>query len=125
MYLSGPLVNRYVTTHMHHRKALIVGGTVVSAGALIVSAFLEASAPALVVTQGVAFGVGGSLSYYAVQAYLPEWFITRRGLSNGVCFAGTAAGGLLVPYTLSAMLAVMSGRKALIILVRRSRPRSG
>jgi len=35
---------------------------------------------------------------------LSEWFVARRGLANGVVFAGTAIGGLIIPFLLEFLL---------------------
>lgn len=41
--------------------------------------------------------VGSALLYAPCISYLSEWFVAKRGLANGVIFAGTAAGGLVLP----------------------------
>lgn len=41
---------------------------------------------------------------YSTFYFLQEWFVERRGFANGVCFAGTAAGGLVLPFILNALL---------------------
>jgi MFS transporter, MCT family, solute carrier family 16 (monocarboxylic acid transporters), member 10 len=35
---------------------------------------------------------------------MSEWFIARRGLANGIVFAGTACGGLILPLILPGLL---------------------
>ncbi|BGP29058.1 hypothetical protein JCM10296v2_000794 [Rhodotorula toruloides] len=44
------------------------------------------------------------MAYYSTFYFLQEWFVGRRGFANGVCFAGTAAGGLVLPFILNALL---------------------
>ena len=58
-------------------------------------------------------------SYYTAQTFIPEWFVARRGLSTGVCFAGTAVGGLILPFVLNGLLSATSIRNTLLIVVRR------
>lgn len=43
-------------------------------------------------------------SDYPTFSFLSEWFVQRRGFANGVCFAGTAAGGLVYPFVLESLL---------------------
>jgi MFS transporter, MCT family, solute carrier family 16 (monocarboxylic acid transporters), member 10 len=43
----------------------------------------------LIFLQGVLYAIGGSLLYAPCMSYLSEWFVERRGLANGVIFAGT------------------------------------
>lgn len=49
----------------------------------------------LLLTQGVMFGVGMGLLYVAAAPLPNQWFDKRRGLANGVCAAGSGAGGIL------------------------------
>lgn len=122
---------RYLNARRHERKAVMIVGVAISTGSLIASAFLGRSAAALVATQGALYGVGGALVYYSAQTCasgqrqtsadytdIPEWFVARRGLSTGVCFAGTAVGGLILPFVLSGLLSATSSRNTLLIIVR-------
>jgi hypothetical protein len=38
----------------------------------------------LILTQGVLYGIGGSIVYYPTLQFLDEWFIVRKGLAFGV-----------------------------------------
>lgn len=80
----------------------------------------------LLCTQGLAYSFGGSIVYYPTFSFLSEWFITRRGFANGVCFAGTAAGGLVYPFVLEALLSRYGAEVTLQALVscRLLNPRS-
>jgi MFS transporter, MCT family, solute carrier family 16 (monocarboxylic acid transporters), member 10 len=53
---------------------------------------------------GVVYSIGGALLYHLTLSYLPAWFLTRRGLANGVVFAGTAVGGVFLPLILPPLL---------------------
>lgn len=52
----------------------------------------------LVWTQGLLYGVGGSLLYNPFIFYLDEWFVKRKGLAYGVAWAGTSFGGSIIPF---------------------------
>ncbi|EJT97393.1 MFS general substrate transporter [Dacryopinax primogenitus] len=54
----------------------------------------------LLLLQGVLYGIGGSVLYTPCLSYLSEWFVARRGTANGIIFAGTSAGGILLPLAL-------------------------
>uniref|UniRef100_A0A0W0G9P2 Putative monocarboxylate transporter 2 n=1 Tax=Moniliophthora roreri TaxID=221103 RepID=A0A0W0G9P2_MONRR len=70
----------------------------------------------LVFLQGVLYAVGGALLYYPCISYMSEWFVRRRGLANGVIFAGTAAGGLVLPLILPLLISSQGPSRALRIL---------
>ncbi len=56
------------------------------------------------------------LVYAPCISYLPEWFVNRRGLANGIIFAGTAAGGLIIPLVLPHLISAFGTAKTLRIL---------
>jgi len=72
----------------------------------------------LLLTQGLLYSIGGAMAYYSTFYYLQEWFVERRGFANGVCFAGTAAGGLVLPFILQALLERYGAETTLQALVR-------
>lgn len=51
----------------------------------------------LILTQGVLYGIGGSLLYNPFLFYLDEWFIRRKGMAYGVFFSGTGLVGSFIP----------------------------
>ena len=51
-------------------------------------------------------------------SYLTEWFVEKRGLANGVIFAGTALGGLILPFILDVLLEHYGIASTLRALVR-------
>jgi hypothetical protein len=38
----------------------------------------------LILTQGVLYGIGGSIIYYPTLLFLDEWFIQKKGFAFGV-----------------------------------------
>jgi MFS family permease len=50
----------------------------------------------LVLTQGVLYAIGGSLIYSPCMSYMSEWFVNRRGMANGVIFAGNVVSYFLI-----------------------------
>ncbi|KAJ6583983.1 MFS general substrate transporter [Mycena vulgaris] len=47
---------------------------------------------------------------------MSEWFVSRRGMANGILFAGTAAGGLILPLVLPPLISNYGSSKTLRIL---------
>ena len=58
----------------------------------------------LILTQGVLYGLGGTLLYNPAILFLQEWFSRRRGLAFGIMWSGTGIGGFTVPFLLTALL---------------------
>ncbi|GAA94519.1 uncharacterized protein L969DRAFT_14266 [Mixia osmundae IAM 14324] len=103
MYLLSPLIFAYINRFPGHRKRLSWSGAIICASSLVISSFAK-SAFQLVLTQGASYAIGGALIYYVNIASLSEWWVAKRGMANGIVFAGTAAGGLILPFVLNALI---------------------
>jgi MFS family permease len=103
MYLTAPLVygtlQRYPT---YSRKLCLVGFVILLAG--LIGASFANTVSQLLATQGILYGVGGSLLYFPVFIYLDEWFNKRRGLAYGIAIAGDGAGGVITPLAMEWIL---------------------
>lgn len=58
----------------------------------------------LLACEGVLYAIGGAMLYSPCLYYASEWFVARRGLANGIIFAGTAVGGIVFPLILPTLL---------------------
>ncbi|KAH9820006.1 major facilitator superfamily domain-containing protein [Melampsora americana] len=67
-------------------------------------------------SQGVGYGIGGAALYHPALSFLPEWFSARRGLANGVIFAGTGLGGLIFPFLIDMLLGKFGVKETLQII---------
>ncbi|KAF8122341.1 MFS general substrate transporter [Mycena galopus ATCC 62051] len=99
IYCSAPIINPIVARYPHHRRKSMWLGAALCSGTLFTASYAT-EIYQLIILQGVLYAIGGSLLYLPCITYLSEWFIARRGLANGILFAGTAAGGLLIPLAL-------------------------
>ncbi|KPV78552.1 uncharacterized protein RHOBADRAFT_51007 [Rhodotorula graminis WP1] len=103
IYLLGPPISFLLNPRPRWRLNIIRAGALICSLSLLLSSF--ATAPwQLLLTQGLLYSIGGAMAYYSTFYYLQEWYVERRGFANGVCFAGTAAGGLVLPFILQALL---------------------
>ncbi|KAJ7256829.1 major facilitator superfamily domain-containing protein [Mycena haematopus] len=119
IYCSGPVINPVAARYPHHRRksmwlgALLCGGTLL--GASYATELFQ-----LIFLQGVLYAVGGcklsTLLYLPCISFMSEWFVARRGMANGILFAGTAAGGLLLPLVLPLLISKYGSSKTLRIL---------
>ncbi|KAJ3537975.1 hypothetical protein NM208_g6102 [Fusarium decemcellulare] len=58
----------------------------------------------LVLTQGVLYGICGSIGYLPCILYMEQWFVRRKGLAYGIMWSGTGLGGFIIPLLLEAFL---------------------
>ncbi|KAE9399199.1 MFS general substrate transporter [Gymnopus androsaceus JB14] len=94
-----PLINRYPS---YRRPAMYIGLLVCWAS--LFGASYTTKVTTLVALQGVLYALGSALLYFPSLSYLAEWFINLRGFANGVLFAGTGVGGIVLPLTISRLL---------------------
>ncbi|KAJ2821521.1 hypothetical protein GGI24_004193, partial [Coemansia furcata] len=91
---SGILCERFDS-----RLVTFVGGLIMAA-ALVVASFCDTAVWKLIITQGVVFGVGASLTYVPAVSIPAQWFVKYRALAVGIVLAGSSVGGLwLTPVT--------------------------
>ncbi|KAJ7163485.1 major facilitator superfamily domain-containing protein [Mycena crocata] len=115
IYCSGVVVNPIAARYPHHRRKSMWLGAVLCCGALLGASYTTEILQ-LILLQGVIYGIGGSLLYLPCVSFMSEWFVVRRGLANGILFAGTAVGGLLLPLVLPALISKYGSSKTLRIV---------
>ncbi|KAJ4000865.1 MFS general substrate transporter [Lentinula boryana] len=111
----GPFITPVITRYPYHKRTSLYIGTILCWASLFTASYTS-QVVQLVVFQGVLYAIGGSLLYIPCISYLSEWFNHRRGLANGVVFAGTAVGGILLPLILPRLLSSYGPPKTLRIL---------
>ncbi|KAJ3745449.1 major facilitator superfamily domain-containing protein [Lentinula detonsa] len=115
IYCSGPFITPVITRYPYHKRTSLYIGTILCWASLFTASYTS-QVVQLVVFQGVLYAIGGSLLYIPCISYLSEWFNHRRGLANGVVFAGTGVGGILLPLILPPLLSSYGPPKTLRIL---------
>lgn len=58
----------------------------------------------LFLSQGVCFGFGMGMQFSATVGIIPQWFLRRRSLANGIVTAGSGIGGLVYSLATDAMI---------------------
>ena len=111
-YIGGlvvfPVYQRWPSTRMY---SFYLGLPLVALSMLVAS--FATHIAHLILTQGVFYGVAGTLMYNPVLLLLQEWFIVRKGLAFGVMWAGTGIAGVTVPFVVSALLQNLGWRATL------------
>ncbi|KAJ6504693.1 major facilitator superfamily domain-containing protein [Mycena vitilis] len=115
IYCSGAFINPIAARYPEHRRKSMWLGAVMCCGSLFAASYAT-KIYQLILLQGVFYGIGGAMLYLTCISYMSEWFVARRGMANGILFAGTAAGGLLLPLILPPMISKYGSSKTLRIL---------
>ncbi|KAH6874352.1 major facilitator superfamily domain-containing protein [Thelonectria olida] len=103
MYLDFPIV---VALQRFYPGALLWGpyvGLATMCLALTMSSFSQTTAH-LIVTQGILYGLGGSICYCPCMLYINDWFVQRRGIAYAIMWSGTGTGGFAIPLVLQYLL---------------------
>ncbi|APA08673.1 hypothetical protein sscle_04g034430 [Sclerotinia sclerotiorum 1980 UF-70] len=100
MYLFAPISLYVLETFPPIRRPSSVVGLVIILIALVAASFAT-QIWHLIITQGVLYAIGGSLSYSPTMFYLDQWFVRRKGLALGVMWSGVGTSGLIFPFLLS------------------------
>jgi Cu2+-exporting ATPase len=67
----------------------------------------------LILTQGVAYGLGFLIFYYPILSMVNEYWIARRGMAYGVLCGASGVSGSIMPFILQALLAKYGYRTTL------------
>lgn len=115
MALLAPLLSVIITRYPKSRRWLMMAGALICFLSMFASSFAT-SCMHVFWSQGVGYGIGGAALYHPALSFLPEWFSARRGLANGVIFAGTGLGGLIFPFLIDTLLGKFGVKETLQII---------
>ncbi|KAK0504325.1 MFS general substrate transporter [Armillaria luteobubalina] len=115
IYCSGPVIYPITARYPYHWRTMMWVGAVLCSASLFAASYTT-KVSTLVGLQGVLYAIGGSLLYPPCISYMSEWFVARRGFANGIIFAGTAIGGLILPLVLPNLISCFGTPKTLRIL---------
>ena len=103
MYFSGLFTFALYHYYPQLRRISTFVGLLIIVAAITASSFAT-TVPHLIITQGILYGIGGSLLYFPAILFIEEWFVRRKGLAFGIMWAGTGMAGVLIPIIMSAAL---------------------
>ncbi|TRM69370.1 major facilitator superfamily domain-containing protein [Schizophyllum amplum] len=114
MFCSGVVLYPIIVRYPRMRRPSVWIGAVLCAASLFGASYTR-QIPLLFGLQGVLYAVGGSFLYFPTIFYMNEWFIRLRGTASGIVFAGTAAGGLILPLAFPVLIDKYGAAKSLRI----------
>ena len=112
MYLAAPVSYLMLRKFPRWRKRSSIIGFFILTASLIGASFAN-TVPELLITQGVLYGIGGSVNYFPVFTYLDEWFVARKSFAYGVVWAGGGTAGAVIPLIMEWILHRWGYRTAL------------
>ncbi|WYZ40207.1 hypothetical protein EsH8_IV_000548 [Colletotrichum jinshuiense] len=112
MYLSGPIVIGLLRLFPRESRYAPIFGLLIMCIALAMSSF-SSTVSHLVVTQGIFYGVGGSIAYCPCILYIDQWFIRRKGFAYGIMWSGTGLAGVVLPLLMEYLLGSLGFRTTL------------
>ncbi|WRT67244.1 uncharacterized protein IL334_004211 [Kwoniella shivajii] len=115
MYLLLSPLSLYLTAYARQRTRTMWLGLIIMFCGFMGAAFAS-NASTLIVTQGVLYGIGGTMLYCPTTNYMFEWWLNRRGLASGIMLSGTGAGGLIMPLISNALLQKYGKRTTLLAI---------
>jgi MFS family permease len=103
MYLATPITMTFLRQFPRIGRWSPIAGLLIMCLGLAMSAF-STSVTHLIITQGVLYAVGGSISYSPCILYMDEWFVKKKGLAYGIMWSGTGLAGVVLPLLLDSLL---------------------
>jgi MFS family permease len=102
-FLGAPIITP-ITARLHkYKRQMIWAGWATCIAGLIAGSFAT-KAWHLIVTQGVLYGLGFLVLYYALLSMLNEWFNRKRGFAYGILFAAAGLSGTGLPFLMQKVL---------------------
>ncbi|OJJ29924.1 hypothetical protein ASPWEDRAFT_55440 [Aspergillus wentii DTO 134E9] len=102
-YLLTPIVIALVILFPRVQCYFSTVGHIIMCVALAAASFSKDTTH-LILSQGVAFGIGGCLAFTPAIVFMNEWFVERKGFAFGVVWGGSGLTGIILPIVLQALL---------------------
>ncbi|EXJ92425.1 hypothetical protein A1O3_00976 [Capronia epimyces CBS 606.96] len=111
-YLGAPVVMPFIQRHQRWQRQMIWVGWPICIAGLVLGSFAS-SLEVLILTQGVAYGLGFLIFYYPILSMVNEYWVARRGMAYGVLCGASGVSGSVMPFVLHALLAKYGYRTTL------------
>lgn len=103
-YLGAPLILPFIQRWQRWQRQMIWVGWSICIAGLVLGSFAS-TLEVLVLTQGVAYGLGFLIFYYPILSMVNEYWVARRGMAYGVLCGASGVSGSAMPFALQALLA--------------------
>lgn len=97
------VMNAWLLRYLGPQKTALTGVSLMGASGIL-SSFATHNLGVLFVTAGVLFGLGQSFSFCVIAAVPAQYFNRKRGLANGIIFAGSGLGGAVISVAMDPLI---------------------
>ncbi|KAJ5646260.1 hypothetical protein N7490_002632 [Penicillium lividum] len=121
-YLGAPLTAPIIKRYQRFQRQMIWIGFLLQQSlkllgpicivALIAGSFAS-TLETLILTQGVAYGLGFLIFYYPILNMVNEYWISRRGMAYGILCSASGVSGAVMPFILEKLLSTYGYRTTL------------
>ncbi|KAK6062651.1 MFS monocarboxylate [Seiridium cupressi] len=102
-YLGAPLTLPLIKRFHKYQRQMIWVGWPLCIGGLVIGSFTS-TLEGLILSQGVAYGLGFLIFYYPILNMVNEYWITRRGMAYGLLCSASGVSGSVLPIVSQALL---------------------
>ncbi|KAF5676483.1 monocarboxylate transporter 2 [Fusarium circinatum] len=102
-YIGAPFIMPFIQKHQRWRRQMIWVGWPICIGGLVAGSFAN-TLGTLILTQGVAYGIGFLILYYPILMMVNEYWIARRGMAYGLLCGASGVSGAVMPFVVQALL---------------------
>ncbi|KAI0912395.1 major facilitator superfamily domain-containing protein [Ustulina deusta] len=102
-YLGAPVVIPLLQRYQRWWRHMICVGWSICIAGLVLGSFAS-TLEALILTQGVAYGIGFLIFYYPILGMVNEYWIVRRGMAYGILCGASGVSGSVIPFVLQVLL---------------------
>ncbi|KAI9927003.1 hypothetical protein MW887_003384 [Aspergillus wentii] len=102
-YLLSPIVIAFMIAFPRTQRWVSTAGLLLLSVSLALGSF-SSNITHLILSQGVAYGIGGCLAYTPSIIFMHEWFDKKKGFAYGVVWGGSGMTGVIFPIILQALL---------------------
>jgi MFS family permease len=85
-------------------RATAMAGICFLGGGEILGGFCTHNLVGLFATAGFTLGIGVSMCFMSVSTITAQWFSRKRGLANGIVFAGGGLGGAVISFAMDGLI---------------------
>ncbi|OAA79454.1 Major facilitator superfamily transporter [Akanthomyces lecanii RCEF 1005] len=103
-YLGAPVVMPLIQRKQQWLRPMIWIGWPVCILSLVAGSFAT-TLEVLILTQGVAYGLGFLIFYYPILHMVSEYWVARRGMAYGILCGASGISGTVMPFIVQALLA--------------------